>query len=320
MSATRAYAISLRVLVGNSGFARPFLEAGSEKTFEFDQSPIRVGRNALNNIVFEDRFVSEWHGMLRFDETSVTYVDLGSTNGIRLQGERLAKDTAISLRGPAQLGISRFELSVTAGPAAPSMPDAAATKIMNWGESQRSEPQVAPPLASPCQSSEPDRLARCQRILEGFSDAFGALKKGYEEFGSEVGVRPLAGSTHLHRARSGREVMDHLLAPSRDVQGCLRELKAVFAAMGIHHLALMEGITQGIRALLESLDPGMQDAGSGHFSRSRSKAQWASYRDRFATLIAEDTALHAEIFGVEFAQGYASVALGPDGPPQRDDE
>jgi hypothetical protein len=185
MSATRAYAIFLRVLVGNSGFARPFLEAGSEKTFEFDQSPIRVGRNALNNIVFEDRFVSQWHGMLRFDQTSVTYVDLGSTNRTRLQGG---------------------------------------------------------------------------------------------------------------------------------------ELKAVFADMGIHHLALMEGITQGIRALLEFLDPGMQDAGSGHFSRSRSKAQWASYRDRFATLIAEDTALHAEIFGVEFAQGYASVALGSDGPPQRDDE
>lgn len=89
--------------------------------------------------------------------------------------------------------------------------------------------------------------------------------------------------------------------------------------MGIHHIALMEGITQGIRALLESLDPSTQDVGSGLFSRPRSKAQWASSEERFATLIAEDTALHAEIFGVEFARAYASVALGPAGPPDHSD-
>jgi hypothetical protein len=45
--------------------------------------------------------------------------------------------------------------------------------------------------------------------------------------------------------------------------------------------------------------------------------------ERFATLIAEDTALHAEIFGEEFARGYASVALGgsnqgPDEPEGAD--
>ena len=292
-------------------------QTGSEQTFEFDRSPVRVGRNALNNIVLEDRFVSQWHGMVRFDDSSVTYFDLGSTNGTRFEGKRLSKNTAISLRGPAPLAISRFELRITAGPAAASAPDAAATKTMSWGEAQASEPHPAPPLAAPSPTSDSDRLARCQRILQGFSDAFVALKKGYEEFGAEVGVRPLAGSTPLHRARTGREIMDHLLAPARDVQECLRDLQAVFADMGIHHIALMEGITQGIRALLESLDP--SQAGSGILSRAPSKAQWASYRERFATLIAEDTALHAEIFGVPFARAYASVALEPAGPPEHED-
>jgi predicted component of type VI protein secretion system len=294
-------------------------QTGSEKTFEFDRSPIRVGRNALNNVVIEDRFVSQWHGMIRFDDTSVSYFDLGSTNGTRFEGKRLAKNTAISLRGPAPLAISRFELRVIASPAALGAADAAATKTMDWGEAQASGPSLAPPLDIPCQTSEPDRLARCQQILEGFSDAFVALKKGYEEFGAEVGVRPLAGSTPLHRARTGREVMDHLLAPGRDVDACLRDLQAVFADMGIHHIALMEGITQGIRALLESLDPKVQEAqaGSGALFRSRSKDQWARHQERFATLIAEDTALHAEIFGAEFARAYASVALEPAGPPDR---
>jgi predicted component of type VI protein secretion system len=288
-------------------------QTGGEQTFEFDRSPVRVGRNALNNIVIEDRFVSQWHGMVRFDGTSVSYFDLGSTNGTRFAGKRLSKNTAILLRGPAPLAISRFELRITAGPAHTSAPDVPATKTMSWSEAQASEPRPAPALAAPSSISESERLARCQRILEGFSDAFVALKKGYEEFGAEVGVRPLAGSTPVHRARSGREVMDHLLAPTLDVEGCLRDLKAVFADMGIHQIAMMEGITQGIRSLLESLDPGVHgtQAGSGAFFRSRSKDRWARYQERFATLIAEDTALHAEIFGAEFARAYASVASEP---------
>ncbi len=297
-------------------------QTGSEQTLEFDRSPIRIGRNALNNIVIEDRFVSQWHGMIRFDDMSVTYFDLGSTNGTRFEGKRLSKNTAIALVGPALLGISRFELRVTSGPASAVTSDSASTKTTNWVHSQASSPSHAPPLATSTQTSEPEHLVRCQRILAGFSDAFVALKKGYEEFGAEVGVRPLGGSTPLHRARSGREVMDHLLAPAQDVEAGLRDLQSVFADMGIHHIALMEGITQGIRALLESLDPSAQDlqAGAGALFRPRSKDQWARYQERFATLIAEDAALHAEIFGAEFARAYASVALEPDGSPEHADE
>jgi len=105
------------------------------------------------------------------------------------------------------------------------------------------------------------------------------------------------------------------------VEGCLRDLKAVFADMGIHEIAMMEGITQGIRALLESLDPRVQgtQAGSGTFFRSRSKDRWARHQERFATLIAEDTALHAEIFGAEFARAYASVAVEPADHSERSD-
>lgn len=297
-------------------------QTGSEQTLEFDRSPIRIGRNALNNIVIEDRFVSQWHGMIRFDDMSVTYFDLGSTNGTRFEGKRLSKNTAIALVGPALLGISRFELRVTSGPAAGDTSESTSTKTTNWVQSQASSPSQSPPLATSTQTSEPERLVRCQRILEGFSDAFVALKKGYEEFGAEVGVRPLGGSTPLHRARTGREVLDHLLAPTQDVEACLRDLQSVFADMGIHHIALMEGITQGIRALLESLDPSAQNlqASSGALFRSRPKDQWARYQERFATLIAEDAALHAEIFGAEFARAYASVALEPAGPADRSDK
>jgi predicted component of type VI protein secretion system len=296
-------------------------QTGSEQTFEFDRSPIRVGRNALNNIVIEDRFVSQWHGLIRFDDVSVTYFDLGSTNGTRFEGKRLSKNTAIALVSPALLGISRFELRVTIGPASADTSDSASTKTTNWARPEAS-PALASSLVSPSQTSEPDHSLRCQKILAGFSDAFVALKKGYEEFGAEVGVRPLGGSTPLHRARTGREVMDYLLSPAQDLDACLRDLQSVFADMGIHHIALMEGITQGIRALLESLDPGAQDlqAGADALFQSRSKDQWARYQERLAALIAEDAALHAEIFGAEFARAYASVALEPAGRSEHGDD
>jgi predicted component of type VI protein secretion system len=165
----------------------------------------------------------------------------------------------------------------------------------------------------------PDRI---RRLFETFSETFIGLKKGYEEFGAEVGVRPLSGGTPLHRARSSREVIEYLLDPAADTETRARDLKSVFADMGIHHIALMEGLTQGIRALLESLDPSAQEdhTGSGLFSRSRAKAEWRSYVERFATLITEDAALHSQIFGEEFARGYASVALGGSKPAPEDSE
>jgi len=52
-------------------------------------------------------------------------------------------------------------------------------------------------------------------------------------------------------------------------------------------------------------------------SLSRSRDQWARYQERFTTLIAEDAALHAEIFDAEFARAYASVALEPADRPDR---
>jgi predicted component of type VI protein secretion system len=74
--------------------------------------------------------------------------------------------------------------------------------------------------------------------------------------------------------------------------------------------------------LLESLDPSAQEnhPSSGLFNRSKSKAEWQEYVERFATLIAEDAALHAQIFGEEFARGYASVALGGSRPDPEDSE
>ena len=331
------------------------VRTGEQKTLWFEQSPIRIGRNQLNNVAINDHHVSEWHGIIRFDATGVYYYDLGSTNGTSLEGKRLPKNTVTPLTANSQLGIWPFQISAAAQAEAPPTGPIHETIIV-WGAppkgtgpqpvveplAARSEPSSAawqmnrsqeasrpsqPAVSLP--STQGERAVaeqtRIRRLFETFSETFIGLKKGYEEFGTEVGVRPLSGGTPLHRARSSREVMDYLLDPAGDVEARARDLRAVFADMGIHHIALMEGLNQGIRALLESLDPSAQESTTraGLFNRSKSKAEWRDYVERFATLIAEDAALHAEIFGEEFARGYASVALGgskqgPDEPEGTD--
>jgi len=328
------------------------MRTGEQKTLWFEQSPIRIGRNQLNNVAIDDNFVSEWHGIIRFDATGVYYFDLGSTNGTSLDGERLQKNTVTPLTAGSKLMLWPCQLSAMVSASAPIAAPFTGTIVWGAPESDGAALRAAAPATAarsdqvpasradgrrqdaPTPNSQTAPLrsvvdekarnlhARIARLFETFTETFIGLKKGYEEFGTEVGVRPLGGDTPLHRARSKREVMDYLLDPASDVEARARDLRAVFADMGIHHIALMEGLTQGIRALLESLDPSAQEnhAGSGLFNRSKSKAEWRSYVERFATLLTEDAVLHAEIFGEEFARGYASVALGESQPTPEDPE
>jgi predicted component of type VI protein secretion system len=341
----------------------------SETKYEFDQSPVRIGRNQLNNIVLEGNFVSGWHGIIRFDNTGTYFFDLGSTNGTNLDGNRVPKNTPIPITQTTRFTIWVFELIVTpaelepaqivahaevieAGAGASSGRSPASgrsTKMMHAAEGPSTSSRApgvstnktgsrpagsgqGPPPPTNAKSKLPsrtgagdqtaDRLVRCLRIIGAFTDAFVGLKKGYEQFGSEVGVRPLSGTTPMHRARTSQEIIQHLLDPANDPDGCARDLNAVFADMGIHDVALMEGISQSVRGLLEKLDPNALDikAGAGLWSGAKAKARWSSYVEMFNTLLGEDSALHAEIFGEEFARAYASVALGQDhAPPEEGD-
>ncbi len=87
----------------------------------FEHSPIRIGRNNLNDLALDDPFVSLWHGMVRFDEKSVQYMDLASTNGSQINGAGLSNNTFVPLDdnavlriGPLQLHLSRSQAPIDA--------------------------------------------------------------------------------------------------------------------------------------------------------------------------------------------------------------
>ncbi len=314
----------------------------SQRTLTFSKSPVRIGRNQLNDIPLEDPFVSEWHGLIHFGPDSVDYYDLGSTNGTILDGKRLAKNVPAPLSERSRIHLGRIELTVANRRVAS---ETGPRKTMAWGRTDGTDPfaparppasgipRFGEPVRSPSgahavlekapgePAPEAEALLRRQKILEAFSEAFVGLRKGYEQFGAEVGVRTINGRTPLHRARSSREILDHLLSPQVDVGTVSHDLIAIFADFGIHHIAMMEAVTEGVRALLQSLDPRANDldVGGRLFSAAKAKGQWKAYLERFDQTLTDDQELHAAIFGAEFAHAYARVTQG-DGKREPDEE
>lgn len=93
-------------------------QTGDTEHSAFASSPVRIGRNQLNELVINEPFVSQWHAVVRFDESTIRYVDLGSTNGTMVNGHRLQRhmpaevDPQVDLRiGPVQLAFARSQVT-----------------------------------------------------------------------------------------------------------------------------------------------------------------------------------------------------------------
>ena len=66
-------------------------------TCAFAQSPVRLGRNALNDLQLDESFVSQWHGVIRFDDKQAMYLDLGSTNPTLIDGEPVKRNVEVAI-------------------------------------------------------------------------------------------------------------------------------------------------------------------------------------------------------------------------------
>ena len=115
------------------------------------------------------------------------------------------------------------------------------------------------------------------RGLRGIAEGVRAVRGRGRREDDSTGERP---STERELARRSSDL---LLQPSVDVGVVTHELIAVFADFGIHHIAMMEAVTSGARALLQSFDPRANDLDLGGrlFSATKSKTQWKSYLERF---------------------------------------
>lgn len=108
-------------------------ETGTTSEYSFSKSPIRIGRNPLNDLSLPFPFVSGWHAIVRFDDETARFFDLGSTNGTLLDGRRVQAGEPVDIGAMLSVTIGRLELrlskagehaGVPAGMPAPAGPSA----------------------------------------------------------------------------------------------------------------------------------------------------------------------------------------------------
>jgi len=76
----------------------------------FQRSPVRIGRNALNELTLQEGYVSLSHAVLRFDPERIQVIDLGSTNGTHVDGVRIESNVPVTLKDSSQLRIGDLRL------------------------------------------------------------------------------------------------------------------------------------------------------------------------------------------------------------------
>jgi predicted component of type VI protein secretion system len=87
-------------------------------TCAFKRSPVRIGRNPLNDLPLEETFVSQFHAVVRLHEDRTTYLDLGSTNRTLINGKPIDRNVEVVVdeNTDVRIGTLRLHLLRVAAP------------------------------------------------------------------------------------------------------------------------------------------------------------------------------------------------------------
>lgn len=194
------------------------VERGNEtiQRVGFAASPVRIGRNPLNEVFIEDPVVSQWHALVRFDETQrqITVMDLGSTNGTTHNGVMLQphapavigpndvfsvgnlKFTLALANLPRELleggGRSNFDSNLAGGKATMMFsPDQAKTQMLSEGMAATMvmDPGSALPEAEPTSESIQDTLAAADDAVTKTRPAYKAYRDAWGEVARQLRAR-----------------------------------------------------------------------------------------------------------------------------------
>lgn len=160
-------------------------------------------------------------------------------------------------------------------------------------------------------------LNKLKALLEVFFKSFIPLRDGYRKFELDMDLgkldQPLQGA--VDGARTPEELAAGLLDWTRADEGEAADIESTFANLMIHQVAMLNGVMNGVKQLLEELSPATIEASlddpqarkpeklaMGPF---RFKALWKLYEQRHGDLSAEDRHVFALLFGRRFAEAYS---------------
>jgi len=108
------------------------LDPAGPRQFVFAHSPVRIGRNRLNDLPLVSPYVSQWHSLVQFDRGAIRYLDLGSTNGTTQNGKRLEASVPTPVKPGEKLSIGPLVMVFQVGadrPAASPKVDPTGTTV-----------------------------------------------------------------------------------------------------------------------------------------------------------------------------------------------
>jgi type VI secretion system protein len=231
-------------------------------------------------------------------------------------GRRLAEKYPAALQEPQFRDLSGAPAPAPAaapwpGPAsaAPQRPPAAAPAFASSEAEQLLSAFAESYLPASVQVRTSDQrqafFGRVAEALETFGRSFVEMRKGYEEFGKQMGIRTVHGEGLVERSRDPRQLLAALLDPGE--HGRAEELQAAFADFMVHQVALLNGVTEGAKAMLRDLSPESIEAKTQGMWPMKGQALWKAFEERFHAIFDEDDAVSDALFGREFGRAYSAI-------------
>jgi len=291
---------------------------GTTADLLFQQPPVRIGRNALNDLVLSHPYVSQWHAVVGLVGDKLTLTQVGSSNSVQVGEYRLRPNEEVLIPAGATVRIVPFVLYiqpiVLPGQTASSGEYPALSVSSETGTDtaalERTALKVVDRLASRFVGRElqtPEEMAtfadRLERSLLVFLRYFVALQKGQEQFRQALEIKALRRS-EVEEAGEAGELMGLLF----NTPGAIKGLEHAFKNIMLHQVALLNGLMAGVRSLLNRLSPKTvgKEAAASHRSPGV-KQLWETYERLHRDLAEEDTEAFETIFGPQFGRAYTSL-------------
>jgi type VI secretion system protein ImpI len=160
-------------------------------------------------------------------------------------------------------------------------------------------------------------ITKLHDTVDMFCRCFVPLRQGYAQFVSSLDLQRAAAQRSANRSRAAvdlevaddpEEVAKALLDPREPTFDAPVAVEGILADLMVHQVALLDGVMEGVRALLEELSPENIDAtlaeqgGKGLLS-AKHRVRWEEFCRRFERLSDERQAFSV-IFGQDFAEVY----------------
>jgi type VI secretion system protein len=219
-------------------------ETGGTSEYSFTTSPVRIGRNNLNDLTLPFPFVSGWHAVVRFDDQQAKFFDLGSTNGTLYNGRRVEAGEAVVVHGELSLTIGKLELrvrhsaaGVAPGPVPPASMSPMPGPVSVYGGPQPPAPVYTGPV--PMVGTPP-------RSGTAVAGSAAAQRPG------QPAAKGTIDPDHLPKPRGAPEGTAHV--EMSDVHQAVNRLRPYYDG----YRQAWQGMAAELRAVISAMDPGLK--------------------------------------------------------------